>query len=33
VKQATLDGDILPDKEIPLLGDGQQHEVRILMGQ
>jgi cyclic beta-1,2-glucan synthetase len=32
VKQATLDGDSLPDKEIPLLDDGQQHEVRILMG-
>jgi hypothetical protein len=32
VKQATMDGDSLPNKEIPLLGDGQRHEVRILMG-
>jgi len=32
VKQATMDGDSLPNEEIPLLGDGQRHEVRILMG-
>jgi cyclic beta-1,2-glucan synthetase len=32
VKQVTLDGDELPGKDVPLLEDGQQHEVRVLMG-
>ena len=31
VKQVTLDGEALPGGEIPLTGDGQQHEVRVLM--
>jgi len=32
VKRVTLDGEALPGKEIPLLDDGRQHEVRVLMG-
>jgi len=32
VKQVTLDGEALPGEEIPLLGDGRQHEVCVLMG-
>jgi len=32
VKQVTLDGEALPGGEIPLTGDGQQHEVRVSMG-
>jgi cellobiose phosphorylase len=32
VEQVTLDGDVLPRGEIPLLGDGGQHDVRVLMG-
>jgi cyclic beta-1,2-glucan synthetase len=31
VKQVTLDGEVLPGEEIPLLDDGRQHEVRVLM--
>ncbi|MBN1814449.1 MAG: hypothetical protein JXA14_21595 [Anaerolineae bacterium] len=31
VKQVTLDGEVLPGEEIPLLNDGQQHEVCVLM--
>ena len=33
VKQVTMDGKTLPGEEIPLIGDGQQHEVIILMGE
>jgi cyclic beta-1,2-glucan synthetase len=33
VRQVTLDGDILPSGDIPLLGDGKQHKVRVLMGK
>jgi cyclic beta-1,2-glucan synthetase len=32
VKRVVMDGEIVPGMEIPLLDDGQQHEVRILMG-
>ncbi|MEA3397134.1 MAG: hypothetical protein U9R05_06695, partial [Chloroflexota bacterium] len=32
VKQVTLDGETLPGEEIPLLDDGRQHAVRVLMG-
>ena len=32
VKQVTLDGKVLPGNEIPLLGDGNQHQVHVLMG-
>jgi cellobiose phosphorylase len=32
VKQVTMDGDILPDANIPLLDDGQPHKVQVLMG-
>jgi len=32
VKQVMLDGEILPEERIPLLDDGRQHEVRVLMG-
>lgn len=32
VRQVTLDGKVLPDAEIPLAGDGQRHEVRVVMG-
>jgi cyclic beta-1,2-glucan synthetase len=32
VKQVTLDGETLPGDEIPLLGDGQRHDVHVLMG-
>jgi cellobiose phosphorylase len=31
VRQITLDGKELPAKEIPLLDDGQQHDVRVMM--
>jgi cyclic beta-1,2-glucan synthetase len=33
VRQTTLDGAVVPIGEIPLLRDGRQHEVHILMGQ
>jgi cyclic beta-1,2-glucan synthetase len=32
VKQVTLDGEVLPEGEIPLLGNGRQHEVCVQMG-
>jgi cellobiose phosphorylase len=32
VRQVTLDGDALPEGEIPLLDDGQPHEVRVVLG-
>jgi len=32
VKQVTLDGEVLPRKNIPLLDDGRQHRVHVLMG-
>jgi cyclic beta-1,2-glucan synthetase len=32
VRRVTLDGEDLSGGEIPLLGDGLQHEVRVLMG-
>jgi len=32
VKQVMLDGEELPEEEIPLAGDGKGHEVHILMG-
>jgi cyclic beta-1,2-glucan synthetase len=32
VKQVTLDGKVLTGNEIPLLGDGRQHQVQVLMG-
>ena len=33
IKQVTLDGKILPGGEIPLLDDGGEHQVNILMGR
>ena len=33
VKQVTMDGKILSAEEIPLLDDGQQHEVHVLMAE
>ena len=32
VRQVMLDGKVLPGNEIPLLGDGRQHQVQVLMG-
>lgn len=32
VRQVTLDGKVLPDAEIPLMGDGQRHEVHVMLG-
>jgi cyclic beta-1,2-glucan synthetase len=32
VRQVTLDGEVLPGVEVPLAGDGQPHEVRVVMG-
>ena len=32
VRQVTLDGKVLPGNEIPLLDDGRQHQVQVLMG-
>jgi len=32
VKQATLDGVSLPENKIPLVNDGQNHEIHVLMG-
>ncbi|TEU15606.1 MAG: hypothetical protein E3J21_12770 [Anaerolineales bacterium] len=32
VKQVTLDGELLSGGDIPLLSDGRQHRVRVLMG-
>ena len=32
VRQVTLDSKVLPGNEIPLLGDGRQHQVQVLMG-
>ena len=32
VGQVTLDGKVLPGNEIPLLSDGRQHQVQVLMG-
>jgi cellobiose phosphorylase len=33
VREASLDGKPLPDGRIPLLGDGREHEVRVIMGE
>jgi cellobiose phosphorylase len=33
VRQVEIDGEISPGGEIPLLNDGQQHTVRVWMGQ
>ncbi len=33
VRQVILDGTILPDGRIPLAADGQEHQVRVIMGQ
>ena len=32
IRQVLLDGNPLPDNLIPLVDDGQQHEVRVVMG-
>jgi cyclic beta-1,2-glucan synthetase len=32
IKNISLDGNLLPDNLIPLVDNGQQHEVRIMMG-
>jgi cyclic beta-1,2-glucan synthetase len=33
IQWITLDGEILPAGEIPLTGDGQRHQVCVLMGE
>jgi cellobiose phosphorylase len=32
VKQVTLDGRVLPGSEVPLLDDGGEHHVNVLLG-
>jgi cellobiose phosphorylase len=32
IQNVSLDGNLLPDKLVPLVDDGQPHEVRVLMG-
>jgi hypothetical protein len=32
VRQVLLDGDLLPGNQVPLVEDGQQHEVQVVMG-
>jgi cellobiose phosphorylase len=32
IQQVVLDGEFLPGDQIPLVDDGQWHEVRVLMG-
>jgi len=32
VKRVWIDGEVSPGGEIPLAGDGQQHQVKVLMG-
>jgi len=32
VKRVTLDGEVLPERAIPLLDDGRQHQVHVQMG-
>jgi hypothetical protein len=32
VGQVILDGKVLPGNEIPLLDDGRQYQVQVLMG-
>jgi cellobiose phosphorylase len=32
VEEVTLDGERLPSSDIPLLEDGNEHEVRVRMG-
>jgi cyclic beta-1,2-glucan synthetase len=32
VKQMMIDGKDLPEKEIPLLQDGEEHKIRVLLG-
>jgi cellobiose phosphorylase len=32
VKEVTLDGKVLPDQEIPLLNDKDEHRVSVRMG-
>jgi hypothetical protein len=32
VKEITLDGDTIEDGLIPLVDDGKEHDVRVLMG-
>jgi hypothetical protein len=32
VRQVMLDGKVLPGNEIPLLDDGRQYQVQVLMG-
>ncbi len=32
VRQVTLEGKGLPGNKIPLLDDGRQHQVQVLMG-
>jgi cellobiose phosphorylase len=32
IRQVLMDGNLLPDNLIPLVQDGQSHEVRVVMG-
>ncbi len=32
IRQVLLDGNLLPDNLIPLVEDGQLHEVKVVMG-
>jgi cellobiose phosphorylase len=32
VRRVTLDGKVLTGNEIPLLDDGRQHQLQVLMG-
>jgi cyclic beta-1,2-glucan synthetase len=32
VRQVVLDGELLPDGQIPVLRDGRSHEVRVVLG-
>jgi len=33
VKQVSLDGRLLPDGVIPLVDDGREHWVKVLLGR
>jgi cellobiose phosphorylase len=33
IQQVLMDGDVLTDSNIPLLNDGKQHDVQVLMGR
>ncbi len=33
IQRILMDGDVLTDNQIPLLNDGEQHEVQVLLGR